>query len=351
MIEWLNLGARLALAAIFAIAAVSKLSDQEGVTVAVRQLLRSNERTARVTARVLPVVELALALLLVPATTAVGAALTILALLLVFTVLLATSLRRGEHVQCNCFGVLSTRPVSRRTIGRNVILICVAAFVAVTSSVKSDQIGLASIADAIGQSNTDLAVAILGALFILQGVGLLLLFVQYRNLRTMIGTSRSRVVTRGLQAGDPLPDFELINIDGRTFRLQNLVTPSRGALLVFSHPLCSQCNAVLPLIGYAHALGGQGPVVAVVTQGSEEENRAKAEEHGLPVVLMQGDAELAQACRVTALPAAILVDGGGLVAHRLVTGADAVRALLLETNPSIQEVAALLGGELIPAKQ
>ena len=65
---------------------------------------------------------------------------------------------------------------------------------------------------------------------------------------------------------------------------------------------------------------------------------------------MQADAEFTNACGVSALPAAILVDVDGLIAHRLVTGAEAVRALLLETFPSVREIAALLGGELAPAK-
>ena len=258
MIEWLNFAARLVLAVILVVAALAKVSDREGVSRAIRQLLGANEQTAGLVGLALPAVELALALLLIPATTAWGAAVAICALLVAFTAVLARSLRRGEEVECNCFGVLSAGRIGRTTIGRNAALLGLAAFVAATSSTSGRQIGLGSTADAVKESDTNLAVAILGALILLQGVGLLLLFLRYRNLRTLVVAPRLQAPTDVLQPGDPLPDFELTNIDGRTFRLANVLAPPRGALFVFTDPLCGQCSSVLPLIGYAHALGPQG---------------------------------------------------------------------------------------------
>lgn len=80
-------------------------------------------------ARALPVVELVLGAVLVagiggPWPTLLGAV-----LLLAFTVAILVVLRReGDAPVCACFGGWSRRPVSGRTVARNVGLLVVAAF-------------------------------------------------------------------------------------------------------------------------------------------------------------------------------------------------------------------------------
>jgi len=77
------------------------------------------------TARVVPVVELLLAVLLlaVPQAGAIAA----LALLAAFSAILGQALRRGVTVGCNCFGAARVDPVSRVGLLRNGLLAVLAA--------------------------------------------------------------------------------------------------------------------------------------------------------------------------------------------------------------------------------
>lgn len=80
----------------------------------------------RLLARAVPAVELAVALALVTAP-GWGAA-AALALLAAFTVVLVRTVRSGRQVSCGCLGALDRgRPVSWRTVGRNAVLMALAA--------------------------------------------------------------------------------------------------------------------------------------------------------------------------------------------------------------------------------
>ena len=85
---------------------------------------------ARLVARLLPVVELALAAallvgLLISALRRVAAVGSLL-FLATFSVAMARTLRRGQAPVCRCFGSFSERPISADTIIRNVALAALA---------------------------------------------------------------------------------------------------------------------------------------------------------------------------------------------------------------------------------
>jgi hypothetical protein len=123
--------ARCALAVVLAVAAVSKLADLGSFR---KTLAEFDVRPAatRAAALAVPLVELALAVLLVPTATARGAALGTLALLAVFCLAIARVLRRGDTPDCGCFGSSDRSPISRTTLTRNAGLGAVAALVAIT---------------------------------------------------------------------------------------------------------------------------------------------------------------------------------------------------------------------------
>jgi hypothetical protein len=119
--------AAVALAIVFAWAAVAKAADREGTADAFGAL---GLRGPAALALAVPVAELvtAVALVLVP----VGGAFGALFLLVAFTVVLAGVVRRGVPVSCACFGAVSTRaadPVSLRSLVRNLVLLALASFV------------------------------------------------------------------------------------------------------------------------------------------------------------------------------------------------------------------------------
>ena len=78
------------------------------------------------------VAELVTAVALVAAPQVGGVA--ALAVLAVFTVVVAYAVRRGVTAGCTCFGVVSAKPVSWRDVGRNVVLAGLAAAAWLTST-------------------------------------------------------------------------------------------------------------------------------------------------------------------------------------------------------------------------
>src|SRR5439155_4502442 len=122
--------ARLALALVLAVAAAAKLLDVHGAREGMRAF-GAPAGLAPALAVLVPLAELAVALLLVPVSTAAPAAAAGLALLAAFTVLAGANLARGRAPECNCFGVLSRGPVGTRTLVRNGVLMALAAFVTI----------------------------------------------------------------------------------------------------------------------------------------------------------------------------------------------------------------------------
>ena len=81
---------------------------------------------------VLPWFEIVLGALLVMQVVPVLAAATALVVLVLFTALIARRLVQGQHPPCACFGTLSTKPLGRGHVVRNVafMALAVAALVA-----------------------------------------------------------------------------------------------------------------------------------------------------------------------------------------------------------------------------
>ena len=121
--------ARVALAVVFATAAVAKLIDPART----RESLAGfgvAERFRASAAVVLPLTELALAALLLPQPTAVGAAIAAIVLLLAFSAAIARAIAHDETPDCNCFGQLGSHPVGRASLARNAVLGAVAVTIA-----------------------------------------------------------------------------------------------------------------------------------------------------------------------------------------------------------------------------
>ena len=126
-VSGVRLAVRLVLAAVFAVAGVAKLLDQRGFREAVVGF-GVPRRFAATVAWSLPVVELAVAVLLVWPDTSWWGAVGALVLLAVFSVGIAANLGSGRRPECHCFGQLHPEPVSAKMLVRNVVLAVPAAF-------------------------------------------------------------------------------------------------------------------------------------------------------------------------------------------------------------------------------
>lgn len=171
----------------------------------------------------------------------------------------------------------------------------------------------------------------------LAGVGLCASYYLFRQGRRLSGrlarlseelerrqTGPATEGRRTLSAGDPAPEFELTDLEGRRRSLSQW----RGTrvLLIFFDPDCSFCEAMAPaLASVAHGGADGRPVPVVVTLGDAEKNRRFARGHGLRCpVLLQEELEVMHAYGAPGTPSGYLIDENGLVAGELFVGAQAL---------------------------
>jgi peroxiredoxin len=150
----------------------------------------------------------------------------------------------------------------------------------------------------------------------------------------------SQIERNGLKAGTPAPSFTLPDLDGREVSLEDY--RGRQVLLVFSDPDCGPCNQVAPELARLHRQHrDNGLALIMVGRGELEENRRKAQEHGLefPVVL-QKKWELSRQYGIFATPVAFLVGEDGVIQKNVAMGSDAIlemaRTVALPENAGVR---------------
>lgn len=325
---------RLGLAAVFAVAALGKFADREASREA---LERFGVPLGLVgpTSLGLPATEMGVAAGLVVVASAAWSALAAAALLIVFCVAIVRLLGRGEAPDCHCFGTVSSAPVGRGTLARNLVLLGLAAFVAVAGwnhageSVSRLAAELGAVAIVLGAA-TALHAAFSWQLLRQNGRLLDRIEALEANPEQRGGEGHSRALARGM----PAPSFALPDLDGHVITLEDLLAEGRGALLFFTDPGCSHCDPLLPVLAAAH----DGPPVAIISRGSVQANRAKAGRHGLTPILLQTDFEVADAYRAYGMPGAVLVDRAGRIASGTAAGANDVLALLRIPAPPVLDL-------------
>jgi peroxiredoxin len=230
---------------------------------------------------------------------------------------------RGEAPDCRCFGSLGSTRVGRGTLARTAALLALAAFTAVAGH-RDPGTGLGDL---------DAGVLVLGGIMIIHAAFSWQLFGQNGRLLARVTTLEAAVGVAEpvpdnspLPIGAPAPAFLLPDVDGLEVSLDDLLRAGRGVLLVFSDPACGHCDPLLPAL--RRRTGPSDVPVALISRGSREDNRAKAEEHGIWPLLLQADFEVAAAYRVYGLPGAVLVGPDGRIAGQIVTGAAPIAELL-----------------------
>ncbi|MEO7442054.1 MAG: MauE/DoxX family redox-associated membrane protein [Acidimicrobiales bacterium] len=103
-------------------------------------------------APVLPWVELSLGAALLVGLGRPWTAWGALALLAVFTVIVAQRLRRGDRVPCGCFGEASPAPVGLQTLARNLLLCLLALVAALGGGDGSPTVGPAVVGVGLGMA-------------------------------------------------------------------------------------------------------------------------------------------------------------------------------------------------------
>jgi len=134
----------------------------------------------------------------------------------------------------------------------------------------------------------------------------------------------------GLPINALAPEFSLPDLDGCRHSLASLGAAGKPVLLLFTDPGCEPCQGV-----FAVLVEQAGPLqVVVVSRGTAGENRETIAAHGLDTVLLQHDAEVAEAYDCTGGPAAVLISPEGRIQSGLAMGAIAIQQLLAVTARS-----------------
>jgi peroxiredoxin/uncharacterized membrane protein YphA (DoxX/SURF4 family) len=337
------LAIRALLAAVFAVAAFGKLADLAGSRRAVAAF-GVPSALAPAVGTALPLVELAIAVFLLPSATAVWAAIAAALLLGAFSIAIGWSIATGRAPDCHCFGQLHSEPAGWPTLLRNLVLCAGAVFVAAAGWNDPGTSGVAWIGDLHGAG---IAAAVAVVVAVLSALASLYLLAANRRLALRVDRLELGEPMHGRPLRAPAPDFALRDLDGKKRTLADVLTPGRPTLLVFVDPACGPCEAILSAVARLQRERQGELTVAAISSGSDEDVRAKTSKHGLGLVLLDRRRKVYRAYDADGTPSAVLLTGDGLVDSATVGGARDIHALL-EERLGIVTPGGLPLGEEIP---
>jgi thiol-disulfide isomerase/thioredoxin len=285
---------------------------------------------------------------LIPASSAWWGALGALGLLLLFVVGISINLACGRTPECHCFGQLHSAPAGWGTLARNGVLAAIAGFVLWAGS-EGGGAGPSAISW-LGALSTAQLLGLLGGMVVLAllaGQWTFLVHLLRQNGRLLVrleaveatlseggsvAPSQNGTPTHqaeeGLPVGSAAPEFSLSGLHGETLTLEALRSSDKPVMALFTDPGCGPCNAMLPEVGRWQEEHAQKLTLSLISRGEVEENKTKAQEHGLSNVLVQKDWEVSESYEVSGTPSAVLISPDGKIASLVAGGAEGIRGLL-----------------------
>ncbi len=326
---------QLLLCVVFAVAGVAKLADRSGTRRAI-EAFGVPPSLAPAGALLLPIAELVIAAALIPAATARWAALGAVALLAIFSIAIARTLRAGSAPDCNCFGGLTQTEVGRGTLIRNLLLGGLAAFVALGGQPVS-AFRWVTVPAARDRPGIVFMVACLAGLGwfcwqLLRQNGRLLLHLESEGPGAALPKTGAKALPP-LEPGTAAPRFAGRDLQGAPISLDSLLAPGRPVALFFTDPGCGACESALDTVGRAQRDRAGELTLAVISSGSIDRIKEKAAEFALDRVVPQDDESLFDAYRVYGVPGVVQIDEQGSLSRPAALGIDAVREVALGTAP------------------
>jgi thiol-disulfide isomerase/thioredoxin len=351
----------LVVAGVFTVAGIAKLLDREGSQVAARSF-GVHKRLIRVVGIGLPVTEIAIAVLLLPAATRWWAAVAALVLLLVFCAAIAVAMARGTAPNCHCFGQLHSAPAGWKTLARNGVLVVLAAFIVVEGRNDPGTGAFAWASGLEGVAWVALALGVaLAAAIALGGLAVTHVMRSYGRVLVRLEAVEERLRSAGLELDDPddmpalglepgtpAPAVELASIEGDRISLDNLREPGNPVLLVFTSPTCGPCSVLMPTIAEWQREHHGELTVALVSDGELDAIRAEADEHGLVNVLVDDGLAAYEAYEANGTPSAVLIGDDGKVAEWLAAGSEWIESLVQQALAGLGRTPGLPLGSPLP---
>jgi methylamine dehydrogenase accessory protein MauD len=353
---------RLLLCGVFLVAGISKLWDRPGSRQSLIDFGVPNA-LAGLFAVLLPLLEIMLAIALIPAAWAWTGGVGTLALLGLFLIAIGVSLARGRRPDCHCFGQLHSQPIGWDLMARNAALAALAALVVYKGPAQPDFSLWFNTSFYSGGSMFPLLGLTMLALLILQ-TWLIFQLVQQGGrvllrleaLEKQTGGKQPEAAAQppapaGLPVGETAPEFELEDLDGASQSLERLRTGGKPVLLLFTNQGCGPCADLLPEIGVWQRQASPHFNLALLSQGAASENAPKIKEHEINTVLLQREREVTEAYQALATPSAVLVRPDGTIGSAVASGAEAIRSLVSNTiNESLAGLVSiqLQAGDTVP---
>jgi peroxiredoxin len=176
------------------------------------------------------------------------------------------------------------------------------------------------------------------ALLAVEGTALLRLLRQQGDLLLRFQELEAKLATSGTmgtaqipspaEAPTPAPAFSLPDLSGTLITLNTLLSFGKPVLLIFSDPGCGPCNSLLPEVGRWQRDYASKLTLALISRGTPEANCAKASQHGIELVLLQQDREVAEAYQAHGTPCTALIHSNGSMRSGLSCGAEQIRELV-----------------------
>jgi peroxiredoxin/uncharacterized membrane protein YphA (DoxX/SURF4 family) len=309
---------RSLLIAIFAIAGISKLSDQNGTRVAVTNF-GASKKVAPIIAIMLPFFELLIASGLIFGQTVWLSSLAALFLLSLFSLVIGVNLAQGRTHDCHCFGQLHSRPLGWQTLLKNLVF-ALAAIIVLWQLSRGYPAAFVELAAGLNKPQTELFI------FVLLLMGCVLVYAQTQKVGSGPADQNA-----GLALNSPAPAFQLIAYDGGSKTLDHFLNEGRPLMLLFTNPNCGPCVNLFQEIKDWQLLHGDQLTITLISRGTIKENFVSVAKNGLGQVLLQENTEVAELYGARVTPAAVLVNPEGRIASRMAAGADEIRSLLHST--------------------
>jgi peroxiredoxin/uncharacterized membrane protein YphA (DoxX/SURF4 family) len=333
----LALIARFVLAGVFVLSAAAKLVDRTGARRAVHEF-GVPPAAAGIVSALLPIAELAVAVGLIPGTSARVATLAALGLLAAFTFGISANLIAGRRPECHCFGNLSSKPIGASSLLRNLALLALAAFATMADGADAG----GSVPNAVRRLDSlGLAAAAIGIVAAL-GTGVVLL----RRSSSGIGVADESLAAshRGLEVGVDAPRFALPDPSGRAVSLDDLLSRGNDVLLVFVSMNCNACVSIAPDLARWQRAFPERLTVTIASSGSSGSVLSQAETYDFAELLVDEGRELARRYESNGTPTAVLIDRHGKIAAPLAAGEGQIAGLLLRAFGWDETVAELAEG-------
>ena len=303
--------ASLVLAAVFAIAAVTKLTDRTGTRQAI-VAFGAPAWSAVALALILPLAELTVAGLLLFPGTALYGAIGALVLLAIFSVAIGVSLARGRAPDCHCFGQLHSAPASWKTLAHNGVLAGLAVVSLVGNLADEQTSAFVWLGDLEGAELVALIVtaAAIGVI-VVGGAAFVTLMRSYGKVLVRLDRMEGALVEAGIEFGDdePIPEIGLPpdrrcrvrrhNNRWTCARSRHAHGRRRAGNAPFHEPTLRPVRVARPGRGRL-ATGVRGPADArLLSDGFADEVRAEAEEHMLETAVVDEGNRLTRSSRRT----------------------------------------------------